>query len=97
MDLVYLKAFNPELKVMMTIYSKYWDKAHFSTATITTFVNLALTFCRDMGFDGINLDWAYPYHDAGDYETFTLILQVRCKYYNDVSNLNLLLHVHILF
>lgn len=71
-----LKAQHPHLKVMVAV-GGYTLSARFPEVARTAaarqkFAASALRFCRDNGFDGLDVDWEYP--GPADRENFTLLL-----------------------
>ncbi|XP_077556361.1 chitinase-3-like protein 1 [Haemaphysalis longicornis] len=92
-DLLDLKTCNPRLKVLVTTgvnnYNNRNDSTMFSILVNTSlgrrkFVDGALAFLRQYGFDGLDLDWEYPGHyknnnptnnATGDKKNFALLLK----------------------
>lgn len=71
-----LKAQHPHLKVMVAV-GGYTLSARFPEVARTAaarqrFAASAVRFCRENGFDGLDVDWEYP--GAADRENFTLLL-----------------------
>ena len=64
-----LKEQNPDLKVMIAIGGwaeggkKYSDMAN-TAASRTKFVQSAVAFVKEHGFDGLDYDWEYPGESA---------------------------------
>lgn len=78
------KVENPDLKVMLAVGGYNHGVEKFSAmvsslANIFNFTSNAITFLRQYGFDGLDLDWEYPAHrgsPAGDREKFTQLTKV---------------------
>lgn len=71
-----LKEQHPHLKIMVAV-GGYTLSARFPEVARTTaarqkFAASAVRFCRDNGFDGLDVDWEYP--GAADRDNFTLLL-----------------------
>lgn len=89
--LLELKSCNPDLKVIVTTgINGYLNGSRTFSAMINTtegrrkFVNGALSFVRENGFDGLDLDWEYPgYYKnnnatnnaTGDKKNFCILLE----------------------
>jgi chitinase len=101
-----LKASNPRLKVLISIGGWSWNgvvacptfSSMVSTATSrTTFVNSAVSFARNFGFDGIDIDWEFPGAvdlggNANDPPLFDALLQeLRTRINQDPPDSRLLL------
>ena len=56
-----LKKVNPNLKTILSVQnSDLWTKMADSGPAVRSFIINSLKYCRDNGFDGIELDWRYP-------------------------------------
>jgi chitinase len=82
-ELQELKKQNPELKTLISIggwtLSDSFSALASSSITRANFAQNALQFCRQYGFDGIDIDWEYPgfaEHSGRpeDKENYTLLL-----------------------
>ncbi|XP_077553674.1 chitinase-3-like protein 1 [Haemaphysalis longicornis] len=91
--LLKLRNCNPELKVLVTTginnHNNNNGSSKFSQLVNTTdgrrnFVNSSVTFVREHGFDGLDVDWEYPGHylnnpvtknASEDKENYVLLLQ----------------------
>jgi chitinase len=87
-----LKAANPHLRTMISIggwtLSDYFSDFAATAAGRSRFAISAVTFMRQYGFDGVDIDWEYPvgggepgnHNRPEDRQNFTLLLQeVRLK------------------
>jgi len=95
-----LKESNKELKTLIAVGGWYFNekegtKYRFSDTAATlesrsTFANSAVDFCREYGFDGVNLDWEYPGDEnrggtTADYGNYVLLVQAIREAFDDVS------------
>ena len=56
-----LKKVNPNLKTILSVQnSNLWTEMADSGPAVRSFIINSLKYCRDNGFDGIELDWRYP-------------------------------------
>ena len=79
------KTWNPQLKILLSVGG--WGAGGFSEAAMTQagralFAKSAADIVRELGLDGIDIDWEYPCHgeagigcDKADKQHFTLLLQ----------------------
>ena len=84
-QLAKLKAANPQLRTLISVGGWTWS-ANFSSAAATpqsraTFAQSCVSFMKQHGFDGIDIDWEYPVSGglqngvAADKPNYTLLLQ----------------------
>ena len=82
-NFVALKAKNPALKMMIGLggwndshdpnYPSKYSQLVSSSANINNFVTSVVSFIRQHGFDGLDLDWEYP-SGAADKTGFTSLI-----------------------
>ena len=84
-QLAKLKAANPQLRTMISLGGWTWSQ-NFPTAAATEesrseFVSSCVTFMKQYGFDGIDVDWEYPVSGGlfqgtpADKENYTKLLE----------------------
>lgn len=84
-QLTKLKAANPGLRTLISVGGWTWS-ANFATAAATdasrtAFASSCVTFMKQYGFDGIDIDWEYPVSGglqagtAADKQNYTALLQ----------------------
>ncbi|CAF1050004.1 unnamed protein product [Adineta ricciae] len=76
-----LKEKNPELKIVISCggwgNSGEFDSISASESSRETFSKNALVFCRQHGFDGVDLDWEFP--SSNHRENFGLLVKTMHK------------------
>jgi len=96
-----LKQKKPQLKTLIAVggwsfNEKEATKYRFSDTAATPesrliFAQSTVEFCREYGFDGVDLDWEYPGDESrggivADYENYVLLVQAIRQAFNDVSD-----------
>ena len=91
-----LKSTNPDLKISLAVGGWEHGSEKFTRMVTTSesraeFIQDSISFLRDNGFDGLNLDWQYPTRRGSllaDREKFTLLCQEFKAAFLSESNLS---------
>ncbi|CAF3879821.1 unnamed protein product [Rotaria sordida] len=79
--IIKLKEKNPDLKILISCggwgNSAEFDSLASSESSRETFSNNAIAFCRQHGFDGVDLDWEFP--SANSRKNFGLLTRTMQK------------------
>lgn len=88
----HVRAQNPNIKTLISLGGWNFGSTIFSPMSMspthrTTFIDSAMAFCREHGFDGVDIDWEYPGAAEKDYYA-TLLAEFRAAIETEARSTN---------